>query len=288
MKKITKKNTFVIAVSGGVDSIVLLDKMSKLKNANIIVAHFEHGIRGEESKLDAEFVKKTAKKYGFKYEVCYGALGKNASEDLARTVRYEFLRQVAKEYDAILTTAHHADDVLESIAINISRGTGWRGLAVMNAKDIYRPLLNLTKADILNYVSENNLQWREDSTNLTDKYLRNRLRTKIKTLPTEQKKMLYELYVNQIFLSYAIDQELAKYVNKNAIYERYFFIMCPDEIGVEILRFIIKSHTNEPILHRQAEKLLLAIKTANKNDIFELNKNVIVKFGIDNFHIILN
>ena len=177
-------NKYVVAVSGGVDSVVLLDMLVSKQPSNIyqlpttnyqlIVAHFDHGIR-DDSNQDAIFVAKLAKKYGLPYVEKRVDLGVNASEEKARDERYDFLRSVAKQHDAKLVTAHHADDVIESIAINLSRGTGWRGLAVIDS-DVIRPLTDMNKSEILSYARNHNLKWREDSTNSTNVYLRNRIR----------------------------------------------------------------------------------------------------------------
>lgn len=128
----------ILAVSGGVDSMVMLNIIynSTVKKygydfakENIIIAHFEHGIRGEESKLDLEFVKETANKLGLRFEFSYGNLGKNTSEAKAREVRYNFLRGTAAKHQGIIYTAHHLDDLVETVIINLKRGTGWRGFA---------------------------------------------------------------------------------------------------------------------------------------------------------------
>src|SRR5690554_6827257 len=101
---------YIVAVSGGVDSMVLLDMMHSRGDAEIIVAHFDHGIR-EDSAEDAEFVAKAAEGYGYLFESTREELGKNASEALAREKRYAFLRDLAKKYDAQIVTAHHLDDL---------------------------------------------------------------------------------------------------------------------------------------------------------------------------------
>ncbi|HEX6258362.1 MAG TPA: tRNA lysidine(34) synthetase TilS, partial [Candidatus Saccharimonadales bacterium] len=119
--------TYVVAVSGGVDSIVLLDMLAGQAGLELIVAHFDHGIR-QDSTEDAEFVRAAAQRYSLPFELGQATLGPGASEEAARTARYSFLRSIAKKYQARIVTAHHADDVIETIAINVARGTGWRGL----------------------------------------------------------------------------------------------------------------------------------------------------------------
>ena len=199
MKKI------VLAVSGGVDSVVLLDFLARLKESHefdqdVIVAHFDHGIRTDSAE-DLELVRNLAKKYGFEFVSEQGNLGNNASEDTARQARYNFLRSVAARESAKIATAHHKNDIVESIAINLHRGTGWRGLAVLDSPDIWRPLLQFEKSQILDYAKKHNLVWHEDSTNTDEKYLRNKFRRLITTdLDNDSIQQIFSLWRAQIKL----------------------------------------------------------------------------------------
>ena len=139
--------TYLVAVSGGVDSVCLLDMLSRSEH-RLIVAHVEHGIRGEASRADARFVAALAQKYNLPFVSVSLDLGPNASEELARQKRYDFLLAQAQKFGAVLVTAHHAEDVAETIAINIERGTGWRGLAVLARTGIRRPLISFTKTQL--------------------------------------------------------------------------------------------------------------------------------------------
>jgi tRNA(Ile)-lysidine synthase len=103
--------TYIVAVSGGVDSIALLHMLTKTTDHEIIVAHFDHGIR-EDSADDAAFVRSLATEYGFPFETLREELGPDTSEETARNRRYEFLRGIAKKYNGQIVTAHHADDVV--------------------------------------------------------------------------------------------------------------------------------------------------------------------------------
>src|SRR5690606_41547248 len=110
------------AVSGGIDSVVLLDMLSHVPGLKLVVTHFDHGIRPD-SAQDAVFVEELAAHYGLPFETKRVELGTKASEELARRHRYAFLRDVAARYNAKIITAHHADDVIETVAINHIRGT---------------------------------------------------------------------------------------------------------------------------------------------------------------------
>jgi tRNA(Ile)-lysidine synthase len=119
---------YVIAVSGGVDSVALLHALTKRPALDMIVAHFDHGIRPE-SAQDAAFVRTLAESYGLPFVTDRVELGPDASEASARQARYSFLRTLQRQYDATsIITAHHQDDLLETAIINLLRGTGRRGL----------------------------------------------------------------------------------------------------------------------------------------------------------------
>ena len=194
----------IVAVSGGVDSVVLLDMLVQERQHELIVAHFDHGIRSDSAE-DALFVAEITRRYGLPFEMKREELGANASEELARARRYAFLRGVAKKYEAVIATAHHMDDIAETIAINLTRGTGWRGLAVL-AGDVYRPLLGTTKAELRAYAQEHEISWHEDSTNTSDAYLRNRLRVKLDD--EDRTLQLAALRAEQVRLRNEVSREL--------------------------------------------------------------------------------
>lgn len=170
----------IAAVSGGVDSAVMLHHIATKPDSVAVVAHYDHGIR-EDSADDARFVKGLAEKYGLRFELGEGHLGANASEDRARSARHTFLREVSQKYGGVkIATAHHRDDTIETAIINILRGTGRRGMSALRETDLYlRPLISWTKPRIYEYAVQNRLEWVEDPTNASDKYLRNRVRHKL-------------------------------------------------------------------------------------------------------------
>ena len=276
----------VLAVSGGVDSVVLLDMLSKRPGLELVVAHFDHGIR-DDSADDVEFVAGLAKKYGLLFETKREELGKKASEEMARTRRYEFLREVARKYDAKLVTAHHGDDVIETIAINLSRGTGWRGLSAMDS-DIIRPLTDMTKSEIMDYAKKNKLTWREDSTNNSDDYLRNRIRRRLEKLDNDSKRQLLGLWAEQKHLKSEINKEVQHLVIQGSTkdngfisYNRYFFTHIDEASAVECLRQIVDARLTRP----QMIKVLHAIKTIKSRKVFHAGSNVLLNFTARNFKV---
>lgn len=256
---------YVVAVSGGVDSVVLLHKLVSQGEHELVVAHFDHGIR-KESHLDAQFVERLSNKYVVPFEVRREELGAEASEEVARDRRYLFLREVAKKHGAIVATAHHMNDIAETIAINIARGTGWRGVAVL-AGDVYRPLLHMTKHDIRAYAESKRLDWREDSTNASDVYLRNRLRRKLND--EDVILQLATLRSRQVELRDAIDGEVARILAaEKGEYSRYFFTHINNGVAVELLRGVAVEVLGRSLPRPQLERALLAIKTARPGTVF--------------------
>lgn len=268
---------YVVAVSGGVDSVVLLHRLVQDKTHELIVAHFDHGIR-DDSHEDAIFVEGLAGQYGLVFETKREELGKQVSEATARERRYAFLRDVAKKYSAQLVTAHHGDDAVETVAINLSRGTGWRGLAVLDS-DVVRPLLAMSKQDIVDYAKKYLLIWHEDSTNASDVYLRNRIRRKIKALSNDDKRQILGLRARQVVSKKMIDDEVRQLVGDGPQYSRYFFIHTDPAVAIECLRFITSAQLTRP----QLERSLIAIKTSKAGSTFEAGMGIEFVFTSRNF-----
>lgn len=271
--------TYVVAVSGGLDSVVLLDMMARIGGLKIIIAHFDHQIRGAESARDAQFVRQLAEKYGLKYQMAFGDLGAAASEDQARQARYQFLRTVAAEVGGVICTAHHQDDIVETVALNLTRGTGWRGLAVLGARDIKRPLLLFNKQQLREYAQAAQLEWCEDSTNASSRYLRNRLRQRLtQQVSAEAEAMVLELYQAQTALKSAIEAECQRFYQADGIYQRYFWIMIDITVAQELLQYIIKQDFRLTLTRPQLERAIIAIKTAQAGDVVELGEKLELVF----------
>ncbi len=174
----------LIAVSGGMDSMVLLHLFQKL-DLNFALAHCNFQLRGMESEGDENFVVTYAKQNDIPFFVTkfdtenYSKSHKLSTQVAARNLRYNwFIEILNQEKFDYIVTAHHADDVAETFLINLSRGTGLDGLTGIPAQNgnIIRPMLPFSRTEIEMYVSENNLLWREDSSNASDKYVRNKIR----------------------------------------------------------------------------------------------------------------
>ena len=174
----------LLAISGGIDSVIMLDLVSKTK-INYAIAHCNFELRGEESDKDEEFVTQLAKKYNVKLFVnrC-NANNYSKSKDLsiqesARELRYNWFNKVCLNNNFTnIAIAHNQDDNIETFFINLFRGAGIKGLKSIPIKryNIIRPLMFATRKQIVEYAKENNIEYREDSSNSSDYYLRNNIR----------------------------------------------------------------------------------------------------------------
>ena len=270
---------YLVAVSGGIDSVVLLDMLARAGEHELVVAHFDHGIR-DDSAADARFVEALAALYGVPYVGKREELGSTASEAMARARRYTFLKREAARHGAVIATAHHADDAVETIALNLRRGTGWRGLAVLERYGVARPLLAMTKAELRDYALKHRLEWVEDSTNATPAYTRNRLRRELGViLSSETRRRLLELWRQQSELRAKIDKELAGFLTADHTYSRYFFSQADHLAAEELLRAAVAQCSGQVPTRPQAERALLAIKTALPGAVFELGGRVQLRFA---------
>lgn len=274
---------YIVAVSGGVDSVVLLDRLVRHGGYDLVVAHFDHGIRSD-SAADARFVEGLAHTYSLPFVVKREELGASASEERARVRRYAFLREQAEIYNATIMTAHHADDVIETIAINLLRGTGWRGLSVLNTPDIVRPQLAIGKEDIYAYALKYRLEWVEDSTNSGTQYLRNRMRRKISNgLTGEEKQKILALWRDQIVVKDRIDALLTSWIRDDAEYSRYDLIMADRAVACELLRAAIVARTGLSPMRPQVERALIAVCTAQPGAIHDVGGGVRLRFSPQTF-----
>lgn len=186
-KLFEKSDKILLAVSGGIDSILLTDLFSKAK-FNFGIAHCNFGLRGEESDADELFVKKLATKHKVPFHhttfdtQAYAAEQKISTQMAARELRYAWFQEVLKTHQyQYIATAQHKNDSIETVLFNLAKGTGIAGMHGILPKraNIIRPLLFAKKDDIYDYVVENQLIWREDSSNESDKYHRNFIRHQI-------------------------------------------------------------------------------------------------------------
>jgi tRNA(Ile)-lysidine synthase len=188
-KLFTRRDKLLVAVSGGADSMALLCLLWE-NNYDFGIAHCNFQLRGDESDADEKFVERFA---GFvttnfhkrRFDTEGVAMAQKKSiQETARDLRYEWFEELRQKYEyQYVLTAHHASDSIETMLFNLSRGTGLKGLTGIKPKNGYviRPLLGATKADVLAYIEEYKIPFREDSSNESDKYSRNFIRHQVVT-----------------------------------------------------------------------------------------------------------
>ncbi len=288
----------MLAVSGGVDSMVLLhllmqkdqslvdsrqslakeQKTTKTNDSRLstsdsigsielIVAHFNHGIRPDANE-DEKLVMSVAKEHDLPVEVGRGKLGVGASEATARTARYKFLENVRQKTGSdLIITAHHQDDMIETAVLNMLRGTGRRGIsAISSNKAALRPLLAHPKVEIIDYAQKNGVKWREDSTNKDETYLRNYIRSNITSrLTNNGREQFLENADNVAKSNIKIDKiiaTLSRLVIQDNKINRYKFSLLPNEIGNELIMIWLRSLGIREFNKKNVEKISMALKTA--------------------------
>lgn len=282
LKSYLKNNdTVVCACSGGPDSMVLINLLLDLEkkyNLKIICAHVNHSLR-EESKEEYEFVKKFCKNNNIIFEGIILSNYEGNIENDARNKRYTFFEDIVKKYNAkYLLTAHHGDDLIETILMKIARGSsldGYIGFDFSVKKDNYvllRPLVFYTKKDIEIYAKEKNIEYRIDKTNFDKKYTRNRYRMNILPLLKEENKNIHlkylkfseELKENNEFINRYIGLKYNEVINNNKILINLLKEEDPFVIK-KIIYLYLKNIYKEKIKYIESKHIDYIIKLINSN-----------------------
>jgi len=217
------KDKLLLAVSGGVDSVVMCE-LCKQAGFDFAIAHCNFQLRGEESKRDEQYVRYLAKKYNVEIFVKKFETEKWAEEEklsiqvAARELRYEWFNSLIGTDIKYILTAHHANDNIETLLMNFFKGTGINGLQGILPKqaNVIRPLLFAKKEELLEFAKENELDFVEDSSNASDKYTRNYFRNKLipsiqKVFPQAEENLLHNIQrFNEIGILYQQSIELHK------------------------------------------------------------------------------
>lgn len=229
-KTIKENETLITATSGGPDSMALLSlliKLSKTKKITIICAHVNHNLR-KESQEEAIMVEKYANENNLIFEKMEINHYEGNTENYARTQRYNFFEKLIKKYNATyLLTAHHGDDLTETILMRIVRGSslkGYSGFQEITDKEtykIYRPLITKTKDELLNYVKTNNIPYAVDKTNFSEEYTRNRYRLNILPILKKENKSVHLKFLKFSETLKLYDDHINKEANEklNKVYQ---------------------------------------------------------------------
>lgn len=263
MKVELEPGVYVIAVSGGVDSVTLLRLLINKPDISLVVAHFDHGIRAD-SAMDARLVKSLARKHDIPFETKRVELGAGASEEVARRERYKFLYMVADKYGAqAIITAHHQDDVIETMMLNMLRGSGRKGLSSLRSSGrVLRPLIPYEKADITSYAKKHKLQWHEDETNQDESYARNHIRKIIsQRLDEIQRKSWVRIYEKMSVVNNELDQEIADLLQDDDYVKRVWLLQFPHSLACELIALLLRKH-NVELSSRHIQSIVIICKTA--------------------------
>lgn len=279
---IEKGDVIVCAISGGSDSVFMLSLLLEIKeeyDLKIIVSHVNHGLRGEEAKRDEEFVKDLAEDNKLIYEVKHidmvGYAKENSltCEEAGRKLRYAFFEELKDKYKANkVAIAHNKNDVVETMLLNIFRGSGLDGLESIPLRRDYfvRPILAFDKNEILSYLKENSISYVDDSTNFTNDYKRNLVRNELlpfieknfnSNIITSMTKLSYIAKENNAYLEKLIAKKYAELVDTNSI-KRDAFNELEHYEKTLILRKFLKENLNylENISKDNIEEMIDLIK----------------------------
>ena len=252
-----RNEKLLIAVSGGLDSIALLHLLFKME-MDCVVAHCNFRLRGEDSEGDEAFVQKLASAYNYPFHsiafdtTAFAEENHISIEMAARDLRYEWFEKIRQENGCkYILTAHHADDVIETVLINLARGTGIHGLTGIKAKKerLVRPLLPFSREELKVYTIENELSFREDYTNAQTDFVRNKIRHQI--IPVLQE----------------INPSIQKTMNENVVRFSDVELIYNNEISKMKLSFVEEKDDQLLISVSELKKI-----PANNSHLFELLK----------------
>ena len=283
-KYLSTGDVVIACISGGPDSMCLLSLLEKIKGLNIILAHVNHKVR-KESDEEEKYLRKYAKDHNMTFELLtiidYSS---DNFEAEARKKRYIFFNELLNKYKAkYIITAHHGDDLVETILMRLSRGSslsGYAGIVYEDGKYL-RPLLLTTKDEIIKYNKDNNITYFNDYTNDEDDHTRNRYRHKILPLLKEENPKLHQKYFEFSKELNECDKYLKRYIKSlNVIKGSYIDINRFLEIDEFIQRKIIEDYIGNIQKTRQfevskktVEDILKVIKNNKSNIKYSLKDN---------------
>ncbi len=287
-RNLTKESTIVVACSGGPDSMCLLSLLNDLKrefNLKIICAHVNHKVR-KASDSEAKMVEKYANNNKDIFELLEikEYINGDFSEEDARKRRYKFFDELIKKYHAkFLLTAHHGDDLVETILMRLTRGSnlsGYIGIRSVSSNDEYtilRPLLTVTKEEILKYNEEKKIEYAVDNSNENIEYTRNRYRKTVLPFLKKENQSVHEKYLKFSEELTSYEEFVNEYIAKlNAIVDNS----------------IITNNLKDESLFIKRKCLEIIIKNIQSKDILEVNDNqtkeILKLFSLENKSIDLN
>lgn len=273
---IEKNDGIVAGISGGADSVFLflyLLQVQKEYNLRLCFVHVNHGIRGSEADRDERFVEELCEQNGVMYKVFYKDIPKMAQEmsmteeEAGRVYRYECFEDVRKElgYNKI-AVAHHQDDQAETVLFQLLRGSGFRGLGGMRAKnaDVIRPLLAVKKQEIVETLEKKGQSYCTDSTNNEDEYARNQIRNHL--IPYLQENLQKET-VSHIAKTASYMQDVTEFIDLQTDMVWESVIECKDGRPKEIKAYLSEMKKLHVVLQREIFMRMIEYMSGRRKDI---------------------
>ncbi len=278
-----KNKKVILGFSSGPDSCALayiLSKLAKKNNLELILAHFNHNWRGEESKSEEIFAFDFAKKINARFYFDCASKDETKTEENARNLRYAFFERAMKEFKTdVVFLAHNKNDNIETAIYRIIKGTGIKGLCSIAQKrdNFYRPLLNITKNQILEFLAQNKIEYKIDSSNEDIKYKRNLIRKEI--LPIFEKINISYLDSIENLIKNAI---LNREIVENVLFEFKKEVLVDDTIEASLYKNAKKPLRYEFLNDFLGEKLKYRnYKNIKKIDDFIMNTNKTSQISIN-------
>ena len=304
-ESIPSGSTLIVGVSGGPDSMCLLNLLLELKEErryNIVVAHINHGLR-EESDEEYEYVKKFSSDHNLLFEgIKLGEFDTNSIENEAREKRYSFYEDILKKHKSkYLLLAHHGDDLVETILMRLTRGStldgysGFNKISLREGYSIIRPLIFYTKDEIMKYLEEKNIEYRVDKTNFDKKYTRNRYRLDILPVLKKENKNIHKKY-----LTFSEELEESNNFIDKYVSNRYIDIVKDNIIDLDLLlkedRYIIKKILNKYLFNnyksninliesKHVQAILDLIDSDKPNTFITLPNNIMIEKSYNKLYI---
>lgn len=276
----SKKECFIVAVSGGPDSLCLLDVLyllSQKYDFTLHIAHVNYRLREEDADLDEALVREQATKYQLSFSVLHPKKTTPSNlEEKLRDIRYHFFEKLRKQKKATLVAvAHHRDDQAETFLLRLLRGSGMTGLSSMRPKNnhIVRPLIDMSREDILRYLKERQIHHRTDTSNHDQKFLRNKIRhSLIPLLEREYQPALRKILADTATLlgsDYALFEHMPAlpYQEKNGalVFSAKALISFPEALLRQELRTLFTTHYQKKSLPKGLIDEIIKVLRSTKN-----------------------
>lgn len=276
-----KNKTLILSVSGGVDSLVLFDLLYK-NNLDIVVVHFNHLLR-EQAHDEANYIKNLCQQNNIKLHYFELKIKtKKNFHDQAHKLRRKHLQEVADLYNTnIIVTAHHLNDLAESVILKLSRGSnllGYSGMNISHYKNGYyflKPLLNITKNELLNYAKINNIYYYDDSSNFSDDYMRNKIRHHVIPYLIDQNPQFLNKVsqYNQTLLEtfHFIRKQAIDFLNNKEFFMITNFLQLEKVIQKEVISYLLENNNISPSLNK-INNIIKFFHSSGPNDSLDIGQ----------------